>query len=257
MNHKPLFCLLVFLILTGCAAQKEPGTAREPGQLITPDNYKDLHVKPKEEKPVYVDYEKEGTYRQSIQTLRKTNPKEANQLRFINNASLAGVDELKLHYENGAKVNFRNAKGETVLIKVLDGPYDNETLLKLKYLLSVGAKLNYRGKSENSDYTTPLGVAIWNSSLVFKSGDATKYPSTREILKLLIADGADISAIETNGRTPLHIAAATNNLYAAKLLLDSGAKVMVEDADGKTPLDLAASVEMVELLKEYGARETQ
>jgi len=71
MNYKALFCIMVFLLLTGCAATKEPTVTREPKRLITKDDYKDLKIKPCEKKPVEVDYKKEGTTIQSIDALHK------------------------------------------------------------------------------------------------------------------------------------------------------------------------------------------
>ena len=75
------------------------------------------------------------------------------------------------------------------------------------------------------------------------------------ILSELIARGAHVSSLDSNGRTPLHIAAERNHLFAAQLLFKAGAKVMPRDNEGKTPLDLAESGEMIKLLKSHGATE--
>jgi ankyrin repeat protein len=64
-----------------------------------------------------------------------------------------------------------------------------------------------------------------------------------------------VSRQDNTGRTPLHIAAKYNNLYAADKLLKAGCKIMTKDFKGKTPLDLAESKEMIKLLKKYGAKE--
>jgi hypothetical protein len=70
MNYKAIFCLFIFLMLAGCAAQEEPVSTREPKRLITQDDYEDLKIKPRVEEPVEVDYKKEGIYQPSINTKR-------------------------------------------------------------------------------------------------------------------------------------------------------------------------------------------
>jgi ankyrin repeat protein len=152
-------------------------------------------------------------------------------------------------------VNFRNNNGETALIKVLDGPYNEDTFLKLKYLISVGVRLNVRGKSSKSENTSSLGVAICNSKAVFQSGNTAEVQIAQHILELLIDAGVDVSSLEVNGRSLLHLAAETNNLFAAQLLLESGAKVIPIDDNHKTPLDIAGSGEMIKLLKKYQVKE--
>lgn len=63
--------LIIFLMLTGCAAQEEPVRVREPKKLITKDDYEDLKIKPRKEEPVEVDYKKEGSYEQNFDPLQK------------------------------------------------------------------------------------------------------------------------------------------------------------------------------------------
>ena len=255
MNFKAIFCIVVFLILTGCAAQEEPVSTREQKTLITKDDYEDLQVKPRKEEPVEVDYKK-GTFIQNFDISPKISAEETINNKFLYIASFGSVDELKLRHEKGARVNFRNNEGETVLIKVLEGSYDDQTLLKLKYLVSVGAKVNFKGKGATNDITTPLDAAVWKTSSIFKSDTASKRPFIAEqVLKYLINEGAYVSGTDENGRSPLHIAAISNNLFAAGLLLESGAEVMQKDFDGKTPLDFAKSREMKRILKEHGAVE--
>ena len=255
MNYKAIFCVIVFLMLTGCAAQEEPASTRNPKTIITKDDYEDLKIEPLRKEPVEIDY-KQGVPTRSIDTTKKISTQEAIQDKFLYIASFGTVDELKTRYENGARVNFRNNKGETALIKVLEGPYDNQTLLKLKYLVSVGAQVDLKAMSARGHYTTPLDDAVWKSSSVFKSNTASKNPFFAEqIIKYLIDEGADISGSDKHGRTPLHTAAKSNNLFAAGFLLESGAAVMPKDYDGKTPLDYATTRQMKTILTEQGAVE--
>jgi ankyrin repeat protein len=253
MDYKAIFCIVIFLMLTGCAAQEEPVSTRPPKTLITNSDYDDLEIKPPKKEPVEIDY-KQGVTSRSIDTTKKIDAQEAIQEKFLYISSFGTVDELKTRYENGARVNFRNNKGETALIKVLEGPYDNQTLPKVEYLVSVGAQVDLKGMSARGHYATPLDCAVWKSSSVFKSGTASKSPFFAEqVIRYLIDEGADISGSDKNGDTPLHTASKSDNLFAAKFLLESGAEVMPKDYDGKTPLDYAKTRQMKTILLENGA----
>lgn len=76
----------------------------------------------------------------------------------------------------------------------------------------------------------------------------------------LLAQSFAINAIDDSGRTPLHLAAANNQLDMVKFLVDSGADVNGQaDGDGwqdHAPLGYAiesCSVETVRLLLDLGA----
>lgn len=256
MKCKAIFHIVVFLLLAGCAAHEEPGSQKDARSLITRDDYENLESKQREKEPVAVDY-KEGVMGRSIDTMPKISQEESIQEKFLYIATYGSVEELQLRYENGGKVNYRNKQGETALIKVLEGPYDNQTFLKLKFLVSVGANINFKGNSKTSKNTTPLNVAVGQSSSVFTSSSASQNPFFAEqILTYLIDQGALIYGSDINGWTPLHTAARSNNIFAAQLLIESGAVVMQEDYFGRTPLHLARSREMERILKEHGAVET-
>ncbi|QOJ14152.1 MAG: ankyrin repeat domain-containing protein [Planctomycetia bacterium] len=79
---------------------------------------------------------------------------------------------------------------------------------------------------------------------------------SREWLERLLADGASVSARNSDLRTPLHTAAACGNAEAGAILIDHGADVNARDSGAETPLHGAAacgSREMVELLVRHGA----
>jgi serine/threonine-protein phosphatase 6 regulatory ankyrin repeat subunit B len=60
-----------------------------------------------------------------------------------------------------------------------------------------------------------------------------------EIVKELLAKGADVSTTTSSGYTPLHLACSKSNLkMIAKLLLDNGANVNTTNEDGDTPLSI-------------------
>jgi hypothetical protein len=77
-----------------------------------------------------------------------------------------------------------------------------------------------------------------------------------DVVRLLIAHGAEINARTDAGDTALHWAAFDGRMSAAKLLLADGAEINLRDKDGNTPLHWAAArghVEMTELLIASGA----
>ena len=77
-----------------------------------------------------------------------------------------------------------------------------------------------------------------------------------DMLRFLLANGADVRATDSCGRAPLHLAAAYCKAENALLLLNAGAEVDITDNSGNTPLMEAAAkgrTATVHLLLDSGA----
>ncbi|KAJ8786346.1 hypothetical protein J1605_006321, partial [Eschrichtius robustus] len=77
-----------------------------------------------------------------------------------------------------------------------------------------------------------------------------------DIIVELLKAGANVNCENVDGILPLHDAVANNHLKAAEILLQHGANPNQKDQRQKTALDEADDKNMKELLKSYGAIET-
>ena len=80
--------------------------------------------------------------------------------------------------------------------------------------------------------------------------------SCLDLLRLLIAAGADVNHADNDGATPLYHACTAFNREGARLLVEGGADVNAATREGETPLMNAAlgnHAEMVKLLLNAGA----
>jgi ankyrin repeat protein len=78
-----------------------------------------------------------------------------------------------------------------------------------------------------------------------------------EAIKLILAHGGNINAVDGNGMTALHIASQQGNKDLVALLLNSGAQVNAESNSLDTPLSFAlnsGSIETIQLLLDHGAK---
>ena len=92
-------------------------------------------------------------------------------------------------------------------------------------------------------------VNIWLDNEAVQKGKT-------ETVKLLLANGADVNAVDKKGRTALMIAAQEGRTKMVKLLLANGADVNAANTFGKTALSIATrrgDGALVELLKANGA----
>ena len=80
-----------------------------------------------------------------------------------------------------------------------------------------------------------------------------------EVVRALLAAGADVNRGNNNGVTPLHWASSLNgNLEVVQALLAAGADVNRSDNDGETPLYWALNnnlTQVADLLRDAGAHE--
>ena len=107
------------------------------------------------------------------------------------------------------------------------------------YLLEQGEDVDVRS---GIDESTPLHVAAHSGHI--------------EIVRLLIAGGADIRARAAGGTTPMHMAALGGHAEIVELLLSHGTDVNISLNSNDTPLNIAAReghVDIVELLLQRGA----
>jgi ankyrin repeat protein len=81
--------------------------------------------------------------------------------------------------------------------------------------------------------------------------------TTEKLVSALIELGADINALDTQGKTPLHYFCAKGLIYGATCLLHHGANTDIQTYEEKlSPLHVAAASgndDMVRLLLAYGA----
>lgn len=172
------------------------------------------------------------------------------QIQFVQAAGMQDLAEMKAALAKGAEVNSPDSAGNVAIVQIFDIPlyvrYSYDAVMWL--LLESGADAN--AKEFSDDKSTALHNVIKRNS--YKSVD--RFISA-EIVELLLRKGADVSAVDSLGRTPLHYAAQYGNTIAMGILIRNGAKIMARDALRKTPLDFAESGDAISMLREAGARE--
>jgi ankyrin repeat protein len=172
--------------------------------------------------------------------------------------------------EKGANVNVQDDFGVTPLMaacgyvrlargvdaqKMIFLPANTETV---KLLLEKGADLN----AKDRDGVTPLLAAVgFKQSFQFTEGTMRitriiSRPGNPAAVQILLGKGANPSAKEKFGLTPLLVASIWNDMESIPALLEKGAKVNEKDKASKTPLLWAAEngrLESVRLLLEKKA----
>jgi len=92
-----------------------------------------------------------------------------------------------------------------------------------------------------------------NINLILASSNGYK-----DIVKILLKNGADINTKDGAGWTPLIWAIGNQDEKMTSLLLNAKADVNIKDKSNNTPLEIAlwsGETDIVKLLKKYGAKE--
>mmetsp|Transcript_21604 Transcript_21604/g.52005 ORF Transcript_21604/g.52005 Transcript_21604/m.52005 type:complete len:288 (-) Transcript_21604:1661-2524(-) len=95
---------------------------------------------------------------------------------------------------------------------------------EVRELIEHGAEIEERG---SPDWYTPLL--------------ATAHCGQREVARVLLELGADISVVDKWGMTPLHVASLQGHDDVALVLLEHGAKISAQDNYGEMPLHSAST----------------
>jgi len=177
-----------------------------------------------------------------------------------------GLAALKARLDQGADVNGRDKRGNTLLMQA--AAFGSPEAVNL--LLDRGAAVNAKNAFGNTALILGANDVEKARALVAKGADVnghTKQGRTAlmiaaacqgcsQTVKLLIAKGADVKAADQQGGTAV-LSAAGNDLDSLRFLLASGAEPDAADKAGNTPLQFAAThcdADAVKLLLSKGAR---
>jgi ankyrin repeat protein len=144
------------------------------------------------------------------------------------------IGVLELLLSKGANVNYRDEDNWAALHQAVNHNRVRETRL----VLDAGADVNIRTTDTG---LTPLQMAARHGY--------------EDIVKSLIASGAEIEARNREGSTALHLAVVEKNGSVVETLIRAGAVVQSKSADGSTVAHLAAKLgdqRIVQILVEKG-----
>jgi ankyrin repeat protein len=140
--------------------------------------------------------------------------------------------------EKGADVNLKDKYGQTPLhIAARDDKMTIIDLLLNKTLVDLDL--------QDKNGFTPLSLAVLQGNI--------------DIAKRLLYAGARVDLATEDGSTPLLEAVLLNNIDMARLLIEYDrmkATINSPNKNGSTPLDFAEGQEMIDLLKDHGAKKS-
>ncbi len=173
-----------------------------------------------------------------IQQLLSATTDQAELNRALCAAAVrGGADLVGAVLEHGAKVNCECRYGGP-LNEALRNLWESDPVFDV--LLDAGANVNSR---DQNGQTAFAGQCIG--------------PPDLELLRRMLALGADVNAADSGGWTPLIRTSWLKEYKAVRFLLACGADVHIADEEGRTALILAAeagSARVARLLLKFGAR---
>jgi ankyrin repeat protein len=184
--------------------------------------------------------------------------RRAAQLLLIEATRRGDVAAVERAMKEGAFINGTDSENTTALKEAVGSPiYVPSQAATMSRAATIWWLLDHGADPNQGDRRPPLHtfVTMNTHTPIHKSGGSDATPMVEETLARLLKAGAKVSGRDWQDRTPLHEAAASDNVRAAEILIAEGAKIMARDKAGKTPLDYAESAAMIKLLKANGAIE--
>jgi HEAT repeat protein len=109
---------------------------------------------------------------------------------------------------------------------------------KVKAFLDAGVPVNYRFASVHDK---PVLSAVFDNTSMYGMQQQPTPPEVKELVKLLLARGADPNLTDKRGNTPLMMAAMGCDAELLQMLLDGGADLHAKSADGLTAIEFTIS----------------